>query len=112
MDLRAEGQMPNKTVHWTRDKLNRWQVSFLAICAALAISTGVVGYVSVSLSQEVHNTACGLRESTLAGLHAQEEFLRDPSKFPEFNDPAIIKLTQSQVSDSRARLHDYSSLAC
>lgn len=103
---------PDKPVHWTRDKLDRFQVVFLALCTMLAISTGVVGFVAIDASGEAHKALCNFKAGYQEELTSSREFLAEPERFPQFNEPAVIKLTQAKVAAVEDRLTSLKDVNC
>lgn len=93
-------------------KLSRWQVLFLSLCAVLALSTGIVGYVAITASQEVHTAACNLKNGYEEGIASNEDFLEHPEKYPQFNEPAVLKLTKTRIVAEESRLSDLDEVSC
>lgn len=106
------GQMPDKPVKWTHGKLNRWQLLYLSLCAVLALSNGIVGYVAITTSQETHEVQCSAKIALEESIDGSEEFLEHPEKFPQFNEPAVIKLTKAKVESEQARLDALADADC
>lgn len=104
--------MPNKPAPFTHGRLTRWQALYLTLCLVLSISTGVIGYVAVTTSQETHRAQCSAKGTLEDNLKGSKEFLDHPEKFPKFNEPAIIKLTLAQVESEEDRLDALKDVNC
>lgn len=104
--------MPNKTVHWTHDKLTRIQLLFITLCLVIAANTGIVGFIAINASENSNRALCGLKEGYQEDLHKSREFLAEPERYPQFNTPAIIKLTEAQSAYSEDRLISLSDIDC
>lgn len=104
--------MPDKPVKWMHGKLNRWQVLYLSLCLVLSMTTGIIGYVAITTSQETHRAQCSAKDLYEDNLKGSKEFLAHPEKFPKFNDPAVIKLTKAQVESEEDRLLALKDVNC
>lgn len=100
-------------------KLTRYQLVYVVFCAILAMSTGVVGYIAVDTAQlandtaqESHKAQCLSKVALQESVASANEFLEHPEEFPDFNSPAIIKLTEAKVLSEEARLHALRDVDC
>lgn len=64
------------------------------------------------LAAKLRHSLCALRADLQDRVTQTEAFLNHPENFPQFNDPNIIALTQSQVEGQKRTIAALGAIPC
>lgn len=118
----------------------RAQLVYLVLCACACLGIGVIGYISITTSQDVavqqkqlsqvaadnHSLAlstdtrldvtndalCHFYSDLSRRVAQTEHFLAHPEEFPSFNDPKTLASIAQQLKGQQATLDSLSGLPC
>lgn len=94
--------MPNRPVKWLHGKVTRSQLTYLVVCACLAISNGVTGYIAVTTSNLANDTA-----QDVAAQQSATEALVTSNASLVHDNKVLAQETHAELSETRAALCNF-----